>query len=558
MLDTLLSVLYNSGMEVEGTAVEVSSTEWLQQVQYWKAMHARAVERETLWKERAVEWERVARQRDEQIQELTAQSEALKARVVWLELQVFGRKSEQGQADLPAEGKDSTPPSEDAPVPAGRKRGQQPGQKGHGRKRRTGLSTQEIVHTLPPDQKKCPRCSRPFRIFPGTEDSDEISWEVVLVRRIHQRVRYQPTCDCGAVPGIVTAPGTAKLIPKGLFSIAFWVRLLLEKFLFQIPLYRVRQKLELEGLWVSQGTLTGGLQTLGELLQPLYARILERSRTAHHWHMDETRWSVFAEVEGKSGYRWWLWVIVTKDTVAYILDPTRSGAVPRNHLGKEAQGILNADRYVVYKTLGEKIRIAFCWVHVRRDFIEIRNGYPRLRNWAQMWVDRINELFGINRQRLQARSQPELFDVHDQALRKALSEMAQERDRQLEDPSLHPASRGALSSLKNHWEGLLLFVDHPEIPMDNNEAERRLRNPVVGRKNYYGSGSVWSGALAACTFTIFQTLLKNGIHPRKFMEAYFEACAQAGGHVPEDLESWLPWNLSTEKRTAWAYQTRSP
>jgi hypothetical protein len=63
MLDTPLSVLYNSGMEVEGTAVEVSSTEWLQQVQYWKAMHARAVERETLWKERAVEWERVARQR---------------------------------------------------------------------------------------------------------------------------------------------------------------------------------------------------------------------------------------------------------------------------------------------------------------------------------------------------------------------------------------------------------------------------------------------------------------------------------------------------------------
>jgi transposase len=274
--------------------------------------------------------------------------------------------------------------------------------------------------------------------------------------------------------------------------------------------------------------------------------------------MDETRWMVFAEVQGKSGYRWWLWVIVTKDTVAYILDPSRSGEIPRNHLGEEAQGILSVDRYAAYKTLGEKISIAFCWTHVRRDFLEIRNGYRRLCVWAQTWVDRINELFRMNRQRLSARSQPEVFGVHDHALREALSDMARERDRQLEDPSLHPAARGALSSLKNHWEGLLIFVDHPEIPMDNSEAERRLRNPVVGRKNYYGSGSIWSGALAACAFTIFQTLLTNEIHPQKFLEAYFEACAQGGGQVPKDLERFLPWNLSSEQKDAWSYQSRSP
>jgi transposase len=47
-----------------------------------------------------------------------------------------------------------------------------------------------------------------------------------------------------------------------------------------------------------------------------------------------------------------------------------------------------------------------------------------------------------------------------------------------------------LKSFATHWEGLMVFVDHPQIPMDNNGSERTLRNPVVGRKNYYGSGAI--------------------------------------------------------------------
>ena len=46
---------------------------------------------------------------------------------------------------------------------------------------------------------------------------------------------------------------------------------------------------------------------------------------------------------------------------------------------------------------------------------------------------------------------------------------------------------------RNHWQGLTLFVEDPDLPMDNNQAERALRGPVVGRKNYYGSGAQWSG-----------------------------------------------------------------
>ncbi|MGZ3387141.1 MAG: IS66 family transposase [Isosphaeraceae bacterium] len=76
------------------------------------------------------------------------------------------------------------------------------------------------------------------------------------------------------------------------------------------------------------------------------------------------------------------------------------------------------------------------------------------------------------------------------------------------------ARQKVLESLGNHWTGLTVFVEHPKVPMDNNTAERSERGPVVGRKNYYGSGSVWSGRLTAMMFSLSQTLCLWGLNPR--------------------------------------------
>jgi hypothetical protein len=62
--------------------------------------------------------------------------------------------------------------------------------------------------------------------------------------------------------------------------------------------------------------------------------------------------------------------------------------------------------------------------------------------------------------------------------------------------------------------GLTVFVEHPEVPMDNNTGKRLERGPVVGRKNYYGSGAFWSGQLAAMLFSLFQTLCLWDLNPR--------------------------------------------
>lgn len=525
---------------------------------YYKAMHARAVERETILKQRVCELEERCARQEERIKELLHSDEKLRARVAWLEQQLFGRKSERTKG----EAGESTDEAPDIPETAAdgdeepKRRGKQRGAKGFGRKRHTHLPTEEILHELSQDRQRCPRCGKPFEVFPGTEDSDEIDWDVRLTRRVHKRARYLPACQCPELPGIIAAPPPPKLIPKGMFTCGFWTRLLLEKFLFQRPLYRTRSALALEGLDIAQGTLTGGLRRLEELFQPLYERIRARSREAKHWHMDETRWRVFAEAEGKTGSLWWLWVVITGDAVAYLLEPTRSAEVPKNHLGPDAEGIVSADRYVAYKALGSKIRVAFCWCHVRRDFIEIGDGYKKLSAWSRAWEARINNLFGINARRMKA--DPDAFLFEDNALRAALCAMADDRESELGGPALHPVQKAALESLRKHWAGLTLFVSNPAIPMDNNEAERRLRNPVMGRKSYYGSGSLWSGRLAASSFTIFQTCLLNHVNPHKFLLDYFEACAENGGLAPRDIESFLPWNLTAERKAAWRYPELPP
>jgi transposase len=537
-----------------GRTLEVELVELRRQAHFWKAQHERAAQREAAWKERAKEKDEIIGRQQDEILQLTETIAKLQAQIQWFEKRFFGSSSEKNDSSA---GDGDEEGSENSSKKRG-KRGQRRGKTGHGRKRRPELPTKEIIHDIPEDQRCCFRCGKAFDPFPGTEDSEEIHCEFRVERYVHKRLRYRPTCDCGAVPGILAAPPPPKLIPKGMFTTGFWVWLLQEKFLFQRPLYRTRQVLGLEGLDVSQGTLTGGLQRIRDLVQPLYGRMLEPVRGAGHWHMDETGWRVFVDMEGKTGHRWWLWVVVTDQVCAYLLEPTRSADVPRNLLGENARGIINADRYSAYKALGEGLLIAFCWAHVRRDFVRVRNGYEDYGEWADAWIERIRELYELNEKRLEVLSKPSRFRAKDRALRSALFAMQRQWESELAGEGLSDAQRKPLESLRDHWDGLTLFVEYPWVPMDNNEAERRLRNPVVGRKNYYGSGSIWSGMLAASLFTIYQTLLLNHLDPQKYLTAYFEACAQNGGRPPEDIDRFLPWNLSEEQKAAWGAAERPP
>jgi transposase len=90
------------------------------------------------------------------------------------------------------------------------------------------------------------------------------------------------------------------------------------------------------------------------------------------------------------------------------------------------------------------------------------------------------------------------------------------------------------------------------IPTDNNASERSLRGAALGRKNYYGSGAEWSGMLAMTLFSVFATLRKWNSNPRTWIWWFLDACANAGGSAPNNIQRYLPWNLSETQRQTMA------
>ena len=142
-------------------------------------------------------------------------------------------------------------------------------------------------------------------------------------------------------------------------------------------------------------------------------------------------------------------------------------------------------------------------------------------------------------------------------MRATIADMQTQAASELADPQLRNPCRKTLKSLQEHWSGLTRFVDDLRIPLDNNASERRVRGPAVGRKNYYGSGSLWSGRLAAALFSLLATLKLWQINPRLWLLWYLQSCAAEGGQAPADIQPFLPWNLSPEKRAELA-DTTSP
>jgi transposase len=493
------------------------------EVGYWKSRHAAAVQRNV---------------------KLQAELDQAKAEIHQLKADRFGKQSEK---------QSSTDRSNDLddpqhPATPKKKRGQQAGRSAPQRRDYSHLPVREELIDLPADAKVCGCCGKPFADLGQSDDSEQIEIETVIYRKVVRRKRYRRTCTCREQPRTVTAPLPPNLLPKSIYGTSLWIHLLLEKFHLQRPTQRTIEQLRLLGLSLAPGTITDGLKRIEPLFTPIYDAILAHHVQSAYFQADETRWRVFVEKCGKIGHRWWLWLFAGEDSVVFVLDPSRSHDVPQAHFPGDVQGVLMVDRYSGYKAMQQvkqgKLVLAFCWAHVRRDFVRVGKGYPELKTWALEWLGRIRELYRLNRKRLRhAPGSPE-FAAAEALLREQVAAMTAARDAELADDKLREPCRKVLVSLSEHWSGLTLFVDDPRIPLDNNYSERLVRNPAVGRKNYYGSGAEWAGRLAMMLFSIFATLALWKINPRKWLGWYFNTCAAVGGKAPANPEAFLPWNLS--------------
>ena len=274
------------------------------QAHYGRAQHERLVEREAA---------------------LKAEVAALQATIRDLSQRLYGAKSEKSASpDNAGESKPASP----------RKRGQQLGSTGHGRSDRAALPVVTEVHDMNATAKHCPACGAAFVPFPGSEESNLIAVQVQAhIRRI-QRQRYRKTCQCPHVPGIVTAPPAPRLIPKSPLGVSVWTMVLLDKYLYGRPTHRFCEELPQYGLPLAQGTLTDGLPRIAGLFGLWRQALHERQMGAKLFHGAATRWAVCAEVEGKIGHRWYLWVTRSASVVFYHMAPGRGADVPKAHVAK--------------------------------------------------------------------------------------------------------------------------------------------------------------------------------------------------------------------------------
>ena len=518
---------------------------------------------EEYWKAEAKRWqaeaERLAAQdvlQQAEIADLKGQVAALSEKVTTLANLLYGKKTEKqkktetepdpGDGD---EGPGASSPTDDAK----RRRGQKPGSKGHGRRDYSKLETEERVHDVPDGKKSCPQCGADYERF-GEETSDQVDWQVRLVRIVHRRPTYRRTCRC-RVPGVIVAPVPPKVIRKGLFTAMFLARLLTEKYVLGRPLERIVTALGNDGLDVATGTLVGVISACSVLLAPLDEAIRERNAAAGHLHIDETSWSVFEAIGDKTNHAFWLWVFIGADTTVFAIEPTRATEVLRRHLGIDLKAtalvadrrlLVSSDFYGAYQSIAklDGVHPLYCWAHIRRYFIRAAAAHKNLASWAAQWLELIGALYVTHRALAGFEVGTEEHTRAEAAFESALARIDRTRKRQAKDPGYHYKVYEVLATLDHEWDGLKRHREFPELPLDNNAAERALRGPVVGRKNYYGSGSLKAAEAAGRIWTITATAQRAGWNPLTYLHAYLDACATNGARplAGKSLDRFLPWS----------------
>ncbi len=411
-------------------------------------------------------------------------------------------------------------------TPSAKKRGGQKGHKGRGRKIPEGLRKEEVVLDFD-EAPVCETCQTPYEkvtAFDKISHQIDMVWEAV--HQIIRRATYKKACKCTTgSKEIVKAPPKRAVIKSSLLTTRTWVYLILMKYLLSVPVYRYLKAMKSISFNISAATVENGFKKAGILLEPIYLRMKEELLKADIWNADETRWKVFEELKGKANFTWWLWVFASKNIVCYVIDSTRSSKVIEQIHNGAARTII-ADRWSAYtKMIKNGFIIAYCWVHLRRDFINLQKSYPKnqvIGKWADDWLEKIALLYKLNNERLDPECSEEEFQTLTQQLRLIVDEMYKH---EFQD-NFNKTQRKILKSFKDKIEGYSMFIDIPEIPMDNNRSERLLKDPINGRKNYLGNVSVKSISHTQIILSIIATAKINKVDIFKWLSDYLSACAE--------------------------------
>ena len=416
------------------------------------------------------------------VAELAGQVAGLQESVTTLSGLLFGSSSEKGGSPSRGNGRAGG----DRPGGAG-KRGQRPGRPGHGRRDRSHLETEERVIDVEAGQRCCAECGEPFE-FLGTEDSEQVDWQVKITRIVWRRRRYRRRCVCIRGPGRSARrrrPGRCRRAcsPRG-----SWRGWRMRSMCWAGRCTGSSQALAADGFDVAPGTLCGALKQVAPLIAPWAEAIAAHGRPAGHVHADETSWQVFEDIEDKDGHRWWLWIFVTYDTTVFVMDTSRSADVAAGQLGIDREQsqleagrrlVISSDFHKAYQSLAriDGVDPLWCFAHIRRYFLRAGAAHPEaLGDWCRR-VDRADR--GAVPGAPRARGHHTGHRAHQRAQgrwQRAFTDIDAHRILQASDAAkglLHPAAAKVIATLSNEWDGLARHQELPQLPLDNNTAEER-------------------------------------------------------------------------------------
>ena len=277
-----------------------------------------------------------------------------------------------------------------------------------------------------------------------------------------------------------------------------------------------------DGLVVTSQTLWDQIEQLCWVVESVMPRLLDFVLGHAVVGGDETSWELMGKKPGQSK-SWWVWVLRTDDAVYYAIRGSR-GAPTAKELLKSFAGVLMCDGYEAYASLAKeypRVVLAHCWAHVRREFLDIEKSFPTA---CREVLDLIGKLYHLEEE-LPAgpEGDEQRKEIRDRDSRQVLDAIVEWFYRTL--PRCLPESglHKAIGYMVHMWPGLVLFLDDPRIPLDNNGAERAARGPVLGRKNHYGSRSLRGTEVAATLYSLVESAKLNGLEPRLYLRAAVHA-----------------------------------
>jgi transposase len=434
--------------------------------------------------------------------QLTAEQAALIFRqgqeAVVFALLTLAKQLAEKQA-APATTSDPSTPSGQTPPyakPASKTRAKTKGAKpGHpGRRRPTPARIdRREEHTL----TACPQCHGPVRPCRSSrtrviEDIPADITPVVTEHTIHRS--WCPGCRTTVEPVVADAlPGST--IGLRVVVLSAWLHYLLGTTLAQIiDVFNFHLHLEL-----SAGGLVSMWHRLREILLAWHLEIHAQALSRAVLHADETGWRV-------NGTTHWLWCFTSTDVTYYMIDRRRGSPALKRFFKEEFAGTLVTDFWGAYNAV-VCARKQKCLPHLLRDLKRTQHYEKPGGDWpafSKQLKRLIRDSIRLSKRRKELSS--ERFASRRQRLGRRLHDL-------LVQPWEDRHARRLVKRLRRHEAELFTFLDHPEVPSDNNHAERQIRPAVMVRKNSYANGSDDGAETQAVLMSVVRTLKQRGHNP---------------------------------------------